>query len=155
MKELRDVPRLLVRAPNWIGDVILSLPAVRDLRRNFPDARLEVLARGWVADLYRAVPQVDAIRESRGHRADVETIRGAFDAALLLPNSFGAALAVWRAGIKERWGYATDGRGPLLTRRARVPASVRGRSQVYYYRAMLAEPRSRVPRSGALGARPS
>ncbi len=139
MTDRGDVSRLLVRAPNWIGDVILSLPAVRDLRRNFPEARLEVLARGWVADLYRVVPEVDAIRESRGHNADVDTIRGAFDAAVLLPNSFGAALAVWRAGIDERWGYATDGRGLLLTRRARVPAGVRGRSQVYYYRAMLAE----------------
>ncbi len=138
MTGARDVSRLLVRAPNWIGDVVLSLPAVRDLRRNFSDARLEVLARGWVADLYRAVPEIDAIRESRGHRADVETIRGAFDAAVLLPNSVGSALAVWRAGSPERWGYATDGRGLLLTRSARVPASVRGRSQVYYYRAMLA-----------------
>lgn len=138
MTDGRDVSRLLVRAPNWIGDVVLSLPAVRDLRRSFPDARLEVLARGWVADLYRAVPEVDAIRESRGHRADVETIRGAFDAAVLLPNSFGSALAVWRAGVRERWGYATDGRGLLLTRGVRVPAGVRGRSQVYYYRAMLA-----------------
>ena len=138
MKDVPEVSRLLIRAPNWIGDVVLSLPAVRDLRRNFPAARLEVLARAWVADLYRAVPEIDAVRESRGHRADVAAIRGAFDAAVLLPNSFGAALAVWRAGVEERWGYDTDGRGLLLTRRARVPAGIRGRSQVYYYRAMLA-----------------
>jgi heptosyltransferase II len=57
---------------------------------------------------------------------------------VLLPNSFGTAAAAWRAGVGERWGYATDGRGPLLTRRARVPAGVRGHSEVYYYRAMLA-----------------
>jgi heptosyltransferase II len=132
------IERILVRAPNWLGDVILSLPALRDLRRNFPRARLEVLARDWVADLYRAVPGVEAVRVSGGHRRDVEAIRGAFDAAVLLPNSFGAALVVWRAGVPERWGYATDGRGLLLTRAARVPAGVRGRSQVYYYRAMLA-----------------
>ncbi len=131
------ISRLLIRAPNWLGDVMLSLPAVRDLRRSFPAARLEVLARGSVADLYRAVPEVDAVRESGGHRRDVATIRGAFDAAVVLPNSFGSALAVWRAGIPERWGFATDGRGLLLTRRPRVPANARGRSQVYYYRAML------------------
>ena len=55
-------------------------------------ARLEVLARSWVADLYRAVPEVDAVRESRGHREDVVALRGQFDLALLLPNSFAAAL---------------------------------------------------------------
>jgi heptosyltransferase-2 len=132
-----DVERLLVRAPNWVGDVVLSLPALRDIRRGLPGARLEVLARPWVADLYRAVPEVDGVRESHGHVRDVRTLRGLYDAAILLPNSFATALVVWRAGIPERWGYATDGRGPLLTRRCPVPPAVGGRSQVYYYRAML------------------
>jgi heptosyltransferase-2 len=69
----------------------------------------------------------------------VRAIRaGAYDAAALLTNSFGTALAAWTAGVPERWGYATDVRGPLLTRRARVAPEVRGRSEVYYYRAMLA-----------------
>jgi lipopolysaccharide heptosyltransferase II len=130
--------RLLVRAPNWVGDVVLSLPAVRDLRRNFARARLEVLARPSVAGIYRAVPEVDDVRESQGTRADAVAVRGRFDAAVLLPNSIASALAVFWAGIPERWGYATDGRGPLLTRRARIPAAIRGRSEVYYYRAMLA-----------------
>lgn len=130
--------RILVRAPNWLGDVVLSLPAVRDLRRNFPQARLEVLARPAVAALYAAVAEVDAVRESRGLRGDAAAVRGAFDSGVLLTNSFGSALALRLGGVPERWGYATEGRGPLLTRRARVPVAVRGRSQVYYYRAMLA-----------------
>ena len=130
--------RIVVRAPNWIGDVVLSLAAVRDLRRNFPAARIEVLARPWVSELYGAVAEVDAVRRSAGVRADAATVKGAFDAAVLLPNSFASAFAVWHAAIPERWGYATDGRGPLLTRAGRVPAQVRGRNQVYYYRAMLA-----------------
>jgi lipopolysaccharide heptosyltransferase II len=140
--------RILVRAPNWIGDVVLSLAAVRDLRRrNFPDARIEVLARPWVADLYRAVPEVDGVRVTTTLGADVALLRGLFDAAVLLPNSFGAAFQAWRAGIPERWGYATDGRGALLTRAPRVPPQVRGRSQVYYYRAMLAGAGLRVSAS--------
>jgi heptosyltransferase-2 len=134
----RDPERILVRAPNWIGDVVLSLPAVRDLRRNFPRARLEVLARPWVADIYRAVREVDAVRATTRFRVDAQALRGAFDAAVLLPNSVGSALQAWMARIPERWGYATDGRAPLLTRAPRVPPQVRGRSQVYYYRAMLA-----------------
>ena len=133
-----SLERIVVRAPNWIGDVVLALPAVRDLRRNFPDADIEVLARPWVAPLYGAVPEIDSICKSGGAASDAEAIRGAFDVAVLLPNSFASAWAAYRAGIPERWGYATDARGLLLTRSCRVPAGVRGRSQVYYYRAMLA-----------------
>ncbi len=129
--------RLLVRAPNWIGDVVLSLPALRDLRRTFASARISVLARPWVAELYQAVPEADAIVPSLGHLTDARVLRGRFDAAILLPNSFATALVVWLAGIRERWGFATDARAPLLTRSCRVPTTVRGRSQVYYYRAML------------------
>jgi heptosyltransferase-2 len=130
--------RILIRAPNWIGDAVMSLGAVRDLRRNFPSSRIEVLARPWVTDLYGAVREVDAVRRTGGFRADVDALRGAFDVAVLLPNSFGSALQVFAARIPERWGYATDGRGPLLTRKARVPrAALRASSEVYYYRAML------------------
>ena len=133
------IERLLIRAPNWMGDVVLSLPAVRDLRRNFPAARIEVLARPALADLYRAVGEVDSVGAAGTFREDVRTMAaGAHDAVALLTNSFGTALQAFVARVPERWGYATDGRGPLLTRRARVPAEVRGQSEVYYYRAMLA-----------------
>jgi heptosyltransferase II len=134
---LTDPSRILVRAPNWVGDVVLSLPALRDLRRAFPASRLEVLARPWVAGLYAAVPEIDGVVESRGTLADAAALRGRYDVGLLLPNSFASAFTLWRAGIPERWGYATDARGALLTRACRVSASVFGRSQVYYYRAML------------------
>src|SRR5688572_33086752 len=85
--------RILLRAPNWLGDVVLSLAAVRDLRRNFPGARVEVLARPSVAELYEAVAEVDGVRLSRGTRADARAMRGTADVAVLLPNSFGTALA--------------------------------------------------------------
>jgi heptosyltransferase-2 len=134
---LSDPARLLVSAPNWVGDVVLSLPALRDLRRAFPASRLEALARPSVAGLYAAVPEIDGVVESRGTLADAAAIRGRHDVGLLLPNSFASAFTLWRAGIPERWGYATDARGALLTRSCRVRASLGGRSQVYYYRAML------------------
>ncbi|HEV8255037.1 MAG TPA: lipopolysaccharide heptosyltransferase II [Vicinamibacteria bacterium] len=132
-----EVRRLLLRAPNWLGDAVLSLPALRDLRRNFPAARLEVLARPRVAGLYEAVTEVDAVTRSGDFRGDVAAARTGFDLAVLFPNSFGSALAVRAAGVPERWGYATDGRAWLLTRHAAVPRAICGRSQVYYYRAML------------------
>ncbi len=130
--------RIVVRAPNWLGDVVLSVAAVRDVRRNFPDAHIAVLARPSVAPLYGAVSEVDAVTISRGVRADAAALRGLFDLAILLPNSFGSALAARMARIPRRWGWDTDGRGVLLTRAAPVPPRLRGQNQLYYYRAMLA-----------------
>ena len=131
-------PRVVIRAPNWLGDVVLSLPAVRDVRRAFPQARLSVLARPSVAPLYEAVPEVDAVLEAKGLRDEARILRGSFDLAILLTNSIGTAFAAVAAGVPRRFGYATQGRGLLLTRGAPVPGNVRGRSQVHYYRAMLA-----------------
>ena len=130
--------RVVVRAPNWLGDVVLSLPALRDLRAFYPGARISVLARPSVAALYDAVPEADAVVEATGLVREIAVMRGGFDLAVLLTNSFGTALAPALAGVSARWGYATDGRGFLLTRKAPVPPSVRGRSQVNYYRLMLA-----------------
>jgi heptosyltransferase-2 len=130
--------RIAVRAPNWLGDVILSLPALRDVRRAYPDAFLGVIARSKVATLYQAVPEVDAVLPADGLFQEVAALRGGFDLGILLPNSFGTSLALALARIPKRWGYATQGRSALLTRHAPVPPTVRGRSQVHYYRAMLA-----------------
>src|SRR5512145_809820 len=115
----------------------MALPALRDVRRAYPSAQLTVLARRSVAPLFEAVSGVDAILESRGVGPDARALRGRHDVALVFPNSFGTAFAAWKARIPERWGYRTDGRAPLLTRAARVSVATRGRSQVYYYRAML------------------
>lgn len=129
--------RIVIRAPNWLGDVILSLPAVRDIRRAWPAARLSVVARPSVAPLYEAVPEVDAILPALGLIEEARALSQGFDLAVLLTNSLGTAAAAAWAGIPTRWGYATQGRALLLTRHAPVPTSVRGRSQVNYYRAML------------------
>jgi len=130
--------RIVIRAPNWLGDVILSLPALRDIRRANPSARIHVLARPSVAALYEAVPEIDGVLVAKGLVAEMRAMRRGFDLAILLTNSIGTALAATLGGVPERWGYATEGRGAILTRKARVPRDVRGRSQVHYYRAMLA-----------------
>ncbi len=129
--------RIVVRAPNWLGDVVLSLPALRDVRRAFPHAHLAVMARPKVAEMYGAVPEVNAVLPSLGLREDARRLRNAFDRAILFPNSIGSAVPPFLARVPERWGYATDGRRFLLTRTARVPRCVEARSQVYYYRGML------------------
>ncbi len=134
---------ILVFAPSWIGDAVMSLGAVRLLRKERPEARIAVLARPLLTDLYEGVSEVDrTLRyDPRGADRGVAGLRGAalrvrserFDVCLLLPNAFRAAAFARLAGIPERWGYATESRGFLLTRR--VPPAPRpfGRHQSYYY----------------------
>src|SRR4051794_3963346 len=120
--------RVLVRATNWLGDAVMSLPAIRAIRRVFPHAHLAVVARPWVADLYAREKAIDRVipysagpgwGAKREFAAQLRAQR--FDGAILLQNAFDAALIAWLAGIPERIGYRRDGRGLLLTRAIPVP----------------------------------
>lgn len=132
--------KTLLRATNWVGDVVMSLPALRALRASFPTDQLTVLCRPWVADLYRLRPEVDeVIVEDRAgphagragrERLEAELKASAFDRAIVLPMSFGTAWTVHQAGIPERIGYRGEGRSVLLTHA--VPGSLRiGEHQVF------------------------
>jgi heptosyltransferase-2 len=147
------VNRLVILSPNWLGDAVMALPAVADVRREWPRADLIVAARPAVAPLFRIVAEVNGV-------IDVERLDDGFDAALLLPNSFRSVLLAARAGIAERWGYRTQWRAPLLTR-AIVPT--RGVHQAEYYQHLVhalgipngpIEPRLEVPQTvREIGAR--
>lgn len=116
--------KILVRATNWVGDAVMSLPAIRAVRGRFPEAHLAVLARPWVADLYARETAIDRVIPYDGRvRAAAARLREeGFDCAILLQNAFEAAMLAWLARIPVRVGYRRDGRGPLLTHGARVPA---------------------------------
>jgi heptosyltransferase II len=126
-----DVRRLLVLAPNWLGDAVMALPAIDDLRRSHPGSRLIVAARRSVARLFVLVPWVDevvelewtgGISDGRVMVRDVRRLRAVrADAAMLLPNSFASAWLVFAARVPQRWGYARDGRSLLLTRAIALP----------------------------------
>lgn len=155
---------LAVRAPNWLGDAVMSLPALEALRSAMPDAHLTVLARTSVADVYRLsglCDEVEALPSPRSTGGWRSVVRSAwklrakrFDAGVLLPNSFESALMFRVAGIRDCRGYARDGRGWLLAEAAEPPK--RGeipRHEVFYYLellrrlGMLAElPRDATPR---------
>ena len=105
-------------APNWLGDAIMALPAIRDVRRHFSGQPLTVAARPSIAPVFRAVPGIDRIIVlERGKEAS--QLRG--DIGILLPNSFRSAWILKQAGVKERWGYRSDFRRPLLTRSVPKP----------------------------------
>lgn len=134
---LRDarVERLVVVAPNWLGDAVMALPALVDVLKASHGAAIAVAARPSVAPLFRLVHGLSDVIEldARGPawRDGAGPLRGrGFDAALLLPNSFHAAWTVARAGIRQRWGYAADWRRPWLTRSIARPS--RGHQAAYY-----------------------
>lgn len=123
--------RLVVRAPNWLGDLVMALPALAAIRAAQPEATLAVAAPALFAPFCEAIDGVDEVvalagSGIRGLRAHASALAaGRFDRAILLTNSFASALAAARAGIPERWGYRRDWRGRLLTR-AVQPARLRG-----------------------------
>ena len=91
--------KILVRAPNWIGDSILAVPAIHSLSQNHPEAEIWVAAKGWVKDLFISYSFIKGI-VSLPDRADLKNLlrtaqelKGQdFDTGLLLTNSFGSAL---------------------------------------------------------------
>jgi heptosyltransferase-2 len=125
--------RLIVFAPNWLGDAVMALPAVADVRRALPDATIHLAARAPIAPLACLVPGVEHTLILSARSADSGVLAaGGYDAALLFPNSFNSAWTAWRAGIANRWGYRGDGRSLLLTRA--VPTPVRVHQAEYYQR---------------------
>lgn len=123
--------KILVRAPNWIGDAVFCLPALRELRGALPEAELVLLARPWVLDVFPAeelrcrVVAYDSRGADRGlagrWRIASRLRQEKFAAALLFQNALDAALLAVLAGIPLRAGYARYGRGPLLTHPVAVP----------------------------------
>jgi heptosyltransferase-2 len=117
------VLKILVRATNWIGDAIISLPALRALHGRFPEAEIMVLAKPWVADLYegeRAIHRVVRIEGGKWQTA-WQLRREKFDLAVLFPNSLESAAQVFLTGARRRIGYARDGRSLLLTDAVAIP----------------------------------
>jgi heptosyltransferase-2 len=118
---------ILVRATNWVGDAVMSLPALRALRQRFPKAKIAILAKPWVGDLYgresfcdELIPYTAGDLRSKWAAGRALAPRQ-FDCAILLQNAFEAALVAYAARIPERIGYARDGRRFLLTRAIAVP----------------------------------
>jgi heptosyltransferase-2 len=140
--------KILVRATNWVGDAVMSVPALQTLRLQYPEAHISILARPWVGGLYGREPfcdeliPYDAAKGWHGLGAKLklagELRRRRFDCAVLFQNAFEAAALVWLAGIPVRIGYARDGRGALLTQSVSVPnVGETPRHQRFYYLELL------------------
>jgi heptosyltransferase-2 len=120
---------IVVRATNWVGDAVMSLPALRAIRSRFPATRISVVARPSVAAVYARegfrLIEYTPPRGVAGLKQQWQFARklrqDRFDCAVLFQNAFEAALLAFMASIPERVGYSRDGRRPLLTRSVAVP----------------------------------
>jgi heptosyltransferase-2 len=137
-----SVTRVVVRPPNWLGDAVMALPALAALRRHWATADLTIAAVPSVAALFREETDVHpnhVIDLPTGTSAAVAALEGGgFEVGVLFPNSFRSAWQFWRAGIPARWGYATAGRGLLLTKRSPRARRSGVTHQSDYYRDLVA-----------------
>jgi len=137
--------KILVRGVNWIGDAVMSTPALRALRLHFPDARISLVLRPWLMPLFSSHPDVDELipygSEYVGIRGRLKFARElaarGFDMAVLFQNALDAAIIVWLARIPKRIGYGTDARGLLLTESIRGNRKNPDQHHVYYYLELL------------------
>lgn len=142
-----QIKRVVVRGANWVGDAVMTVPALRELRRLLPGAELTLATRPWAVGVFEEADFIDRVlvdAESAGKvRAVFAEARRwrerRFDLALLFPNSFAPALVASLARVPFRLGYATQGRTPLLTHPFAVPDWRGRRHEVFYYLKLVAE----------------
>jgi heptosyltransferase II len=140
---------LLVRAVNWLGDAVLTTPALGAVRAAFPGSRIILAAKPLVAELFRHHPDIDEILvyEKEGRHAGAagmlrmaaELRRRGITTAILFQNAFDAALLAFLAGIPDRAGYATDGRRMLLSRAVPATEEVLRMHHAEYYLHLVSE----------------
>ncbi|HEX7862031.1 MAG TPA: lipopolysaccharide heptosyltransferase II [Verrucomicrobiae bacterium] len=168
--------RILVRGVNWLGDAIMSTPALMRLRDAKPKAHIALLTQAKLADLWSAHPAIDEVvtfTKADGIGNVSKRLRaGKYDLAIILPNSFRSACESWMAGIPTRVGFGGHARGMLLThivlnRPTNIEMHKRTTSEVLQLvKDSPEKPRDRFPHSGhhlhnylhliaALGANPS
>jgi heptosyltransferase II len=137
--------RIVVRGTNWVGDTVMSVPAIKELRRIFPSTRITLWVPAGLASLVSATGIPDDVicfdgnsggPVQRPFRIRGKLVSGNFDMSVLLQNAFESAFSSWLAGIPLRAGYPTDLRGPLLNIRIPLTRQLRRKHQVFYYLAI-------------------
>jgi heptosyltransferase-2 len=132
----------VIRSPNWIGDGIMCLPAIRAYKKHFPKEHLAVVAKRYLADIFLNIPEIDEIVPipdrwtAASYFASLKVLRTKhFDRGILFTNSFASALFFRLAGIRNRCGYDRDGRGWLLN--DKIPFKKNPGHHQYYYLNLL------------------
>lgn len=147
MKEPLSPKNIIVRMPNWIGDLVMATPILADLRKAFPTARITAMCRSPLGDLLKEDPIIDEIfsfkKASRfgrrsANRSIIEKLRkGDYDLGILLTHSFSSAWWFWQGKVKHRIGYGGHFRNLLLTKSVPVPEKVKQQHLVITYKMLL------------------
>jgi heptosyltransferase-2 len=142
--QANQIKRIVVRTPTWVGDAVMSLPALHELRRIFPTAQIALACHPGTADIFIESDFADEVLVSE--RGAFSTIKNArvwrrsrFDLTVLFQNAFAAAVTARLAGVPLRVGYDTDRRGALLTTAIPLPAWKDERHESFYYLNIVAE----------------
>jgi heptosyltransferase-2 len=146
------IERIVVRGVNWVGDAVMTVPALRELRRLFPAAHITLSTRSWAEGLFRDSEFLDEILTSEGAPGHLKTLTRQrrqwkdrkFDLAVLLPNAFQPALVAALSRVPIRVGYVTEGRGFLLTQPIPLPGWRDQRHEVFFYLNIVSELESRL-----------
>jgi heptosyltransferase-2 len=141
---IENIKRIVVRGTNWVGDSVMTVPALRALRRLMPEAKITLAIRPSAKGLFAGADFVDdlLIYDRKGFSSLVgqtrEWRRRRFDLAVLLQNAFEAAFIPFAAGVPFRLGYATEGRQLLLTNPVPLPEWRATKHEVFYYLYLIA-----------------
>jgi len=138
-----ETEKIIVRGSNWIGDAVMTLPALAALRSLFPSAQIDILARKWSAPVYSYCPDISNLIEYEKERGfgslaslrdmSAKIKRNGYQISIVFPNSFESALLFRLAGIPKVYGYNTDFRSAILTKAIEVPRDKRSKHEVFYY----------------------
>jgi len=151
----QHIKRVAVRGVNWVGDAVMTVPALRDLRQLLPASHITLVTRLWARDIFEGADFIDELllvadeaNKSRSWLRQIqEWRRRRFDLAVLLPNAFAPALIAAAARVPLRVGYATQNRRPLLTHSFAAPVWRGERHEVFYYRQLVREIEQLLARS--------
>ena len=133
------IKRVVVRGTNWVGDSVMTVPALRALRRVLPDAHITLAIRPGAGGIFSEAGFIDDVLlyDRKGPFSVIPQIREwrrrKFDLAVLFQNAFEAALIPFLAGVPLRLGYATESRQALLTHPLALPEWRSSRHEVFYY----------------------
>ena len=139
--------RILIIAPNWIGDAVMSQPLLASLKTIYPQYRIDVLASPWVASIYKACAEVNEVIEARLEHKKIQwSLRkqlarqleqNQYDICFVLPNSFKSAIIPWLANIPFRIGYRGEMRFGLINLALDNPSKINRPPMVSHYLALI------------------